>query len=190
MFRRFVWRRNTGIVFGQPGTGLLVQSLDLPLFTDFHGAVTVYSQKVVNPGNGADLLSVSAHGRDESAQSNDSGIKKKPGHFGNPADILAPVFGAESQVGTQSVTDIIAIADKGSVSLAMQSLFLRMSKRGLAGTGKPRKPDCASAMAIQTFAPFAGHRGLVPDNLAHYIHKKYPQFLSDKGFLGMLPPFG
>jgi hypothetical protein len=150
----------------------------------------VYFHKVVNPGNGADFLSVSAHGRDEGAQSNDSGIEKKPDHFGNTADILAPVFGAESQVGTQSVADIIAIEDKGSVSLIMQSLFHRMGKRGLAGTGKPRKPDYTSAMAIQQLTSFAGHRSMMPDNVVHRIRKKAAAVPAKKKIPGMLPPFG
>lgn len=77
----------------------------------------MYFQKIVIPDSDADLLPVNTHGRDKGAQDDDSGIEKKPGHFGNPAKVLAPIFDAESQVGTQTVGDILAVENKGSTPM-------------------------------------------------------------------------
>jgi hypothetical protein len=144
----------------------------------------MYFQKVVGADDSPDPLTVFTHGGDETTQGDKAGIEKQVDHFGDPAEILAALFGAEAQTGAQAMADIVAIQDKGAAAQDMELLFHGMGKRGFPGPGKPRKPEGAGTMAIQELTPLAGDSGVMPD---YIIHCSFLNPLSGKPLPAVMP---
>ena len=64
------------------------------------------------------------------------------GHETDPAHVLVPVGGGESEVPTQRPADDVAVEDLNQVTLLEESLRQAKGNGGLAGRGEAREPDC------------------------------------------------
>ncbi len=74
---------------------------------------------------------------DERAESDDTGLGKKFGHFSDTSDIFFSVGISESQIGIQTETHVISIEAECRNASSNQVIFQRKRQRRFTRAGEP-----------------------------------------------------
>lgn len=72
---------------------------------------------------GAYFFTLGSQGREECGNDDGTGFKKQFGNLSDAAQIFSTVIETESEVATQTVTNIVAIEHKGLTTVGMQHFF-------------------------------------------------------------------
>lgn len=110
------------------------------------GAMDLY--EIFHSNNASDLFTILFQWGNKSGQGNNPCLQEEVDHFTDAADILTTVFHTETQIGTKTMTHIVAVKNKGSTSQFMQTLFHSMGDGGFPRTRKPGKPQVHSLVII------------------------------------------
>jgi hypothetical protein len=139
---------DTCVIGDNTGSGLLLQTLHVTLLTDLKGAGAMDLQKILRSNNAPDFFTILFQRGNKSGQGNNSCLQEEVDHFTDAADILTTVFHAETQIGTETMTHIVAVKDKGSTPQSMQAFFHSMGEGGFPRTRKPGKPQVHGLVII------------------------------------------
>ena len=147
--RRLVGLVDTSEALDDPGPGLLVEALHVPLLALLQrgGHVDLIEGKAVLlvelPGEVPVLL----EGGDEGAERHHAAVSEELPHLGHPADVLLAVLGSEAEVLVQPRPDVVAVQPVGRDAPGHEVLLQGEGDGRLPGPAEPREPDGAASEA-------------------------------------------
>merc|ERR1719198_70899 len=140
----------------------LVESLRVTRLThgqrDFH----VHLDKVTGLEPGAHGVPVGLVRRDEGDNGDDASLREELRHFANTSDVLGSVLRGETQIGVESVANVITIEHVARLALAVQRVFERERERALAAAAEAREPEDNALLAQRGLALLPVDASFVP----------------------------
>lgn len=77
-------------------------------------------------------------------------IEEQLDPFGDPTDVLGPVFRVETQIATEVMANVVAIENKGPAAPGVQAFLHRVGQGRFARAGQSGEPEIHGPVAIQS----------------------------------------
>ncbi len=139
-------------IWNLTGSSLLIQAFRIPRFRHIQRDINEDLQKWQACGlmQCPNTRAFRTEWTDETGQDQKPRIGHQRGDFTHAADVLVSIFGTESQISIQSVTDVVTIESVRMVPQLMQSVFDRNGHGAFPAPGETGEPNCG-AVLTQSF---------------------------------------
>ena len=108
-FRRFIWRTDASKVRDLAGARFFIETFRIALFAHSNRCIDVNFDEITIIHERARQPAIVPVWRDERGDDQYAGIHQQLCYFTDAPDIFSTVFGAESEVGAQAVSDVVAV---------------------------------------------------------------------------------
>jgi hypothetical protein len=158
--RRFVRVIDARKPFDHALPGFLVEPFHVAAFANIQGGIDVDFDKVAGANDGTGHIPHRSFWADKGVDTDDSGIEKKPGYFGNPANVFHALGFREPQVVVDPGADIVSVEHFGEEPRFEKFSFELDRQGAFSGARKAGQPEDFAALPEALLVIVAGEQAV------------------------------